>query len=113
FGLTTSRCWLRHVSLSDIPHIFSASRYEGFTNGMSWEPPAVEDELVLPYECNVKAWAEGSAYCFTIEEKGTASFIGRIVIRRGVDPDVWDLGFFTHPERQGRGYMTEAVAAVI
>lgn len=113
FRLETDRCWLRHVSLEDIPHIFSASRYKGFNDGMRWNPPEKEDELITPYEYNVKAWQEDSAYCFTIEEKIDQTFIGRIAIRGGNEVDVWDLGFFTHPEHQGKGFMTEAVEAVI
>lgn len=111
--LETKRCWLRHVSLEDIPHIFSASRYKGFNDGMRWNPPASEDELIAPYENNVQAWQECSAYCFTIEHKPDQAFLGRIAIRSGNESDVWDLGFFTHPEQQKKGYMTEAVSALM
>jgi [ribosomal protein S5]-alanine N-acetyltransferase len=28
-------------------------------------------------------------------------------------PNVWNLGFWTHPEYQGRGYLTESVLAIL
>lgn len=80
---------------------------------MLWDPPNSEYELVAPYENNVKAWAEDSAYCFTIETKEPLAFVGRISIRKKEEKNLWDLGFWTHPKRQGKGYMSEAVQAVI
>lgn len=99
--------------MNDIPSIFQAAQYPGFTDGMLWDPPTSEAELIAPYENNVKAWAEDLAYCFTIESKDSAEFIGRISIRKKEDENLWDLGFWTHPKQQGKGYMSEAVQAVI
>lgn len=113
FTLLTERCRLRYISREDIPHIFSASRYKGFTDGMLWEPPETEAELIKPYQNNVKAWEEDSAYAFTIEEKITSEFLGRISIRSESEPNVWNLGFWTHSKHQGKGYMSEAVQAII
>lgn len=56
---------------------------------------------------------EGRAYSFTIEEKSTGRFLGRISVRREAEPDVWNLGFWTHPREQGRGYMSEAAQRVV
>jgi [ribosomal protein S5]-alanine N-acetyltransferase len=79
---------------------------------MLWYPPANEQELIAPYETNVRAWASDYAYCFTIEEKESNEFIGRISIRPK-EGSTWDFGFWTHPEKQNRGYMTEAVSALM
>ncbi len=111
--LESPRCRLRYISKEDIPHIFKAAQYPGFTDGMLWGPPASEDELIKPYENNVKAWNDDLAYCFTIEAKETVEFIGRISIRKKEEKDLWDLGFWTHPEQQKKGYMSEAVQAII
>ena len=80
---------------------------------MHWEPPEKEEELLKPYENNVNAWAEDRAYCFTIENKATKAFIGRVSIRKQEEECTWDLGFWTHPEQQGNGYMTEVVRGII
>jgi len=79
---------------------------------MRWSPPATEEELLVPYEQNVIAWEAGSAYTFTIQAKIAAVLVGRIAIRRQ-GADCWDLGFWTHPVCQGRGYMTEAAEAML
>lgn len=103
---------MRHISKEDIPHIFKASKYPKFTDGMLWEAPETEDELLVPYENNVKAWENDQAYCFTIETSEPIEFVGRIVIRQE-ENGVWDLGFWTHPEQQGHGYMTEVTQRIL
>jgi len=111
--LTTPRCRLRSITEEDIPHVFRASQFPGFTDGMLWEPPAREEELREYHELNLRAWEDGSAYCFTIEAQDPILFIGRIIIRKQKEESTWDLGFWTHPEQQGKGYMTEACQAVL
>ena len=34
-------------------------------------------------------------------------------IRKEKEEDVWNIGFWTHPSQQGKGYMSEAVEALI
>lgn len=110
--LETERCRLRVPTLDDIPHVFSATRYKGFNDGMLWSPPETEAELIKPFEDYLRAWEDGSAYSFGIDLLSGA-FIGRIAIRRNGDGPIWNLGFWTHPEQQGKGYMTEAVARLM
>lgn len=111
--LETPRCRLRHVSEADFPHVWSASRVPGFNDGMRWEPPKDESELLVPYQQTLQWWADDGAYQFTIEERSDRRFLGRIVIRRLAEPDVWNLGFWTHPREQGRGYMTDAARRIL
>lgn len=111
-SINAQRIRLRPISLEDIPFIFDASRHEGFCDGMHWEPPSAEDELQAPYESNIAAWAEGSAYTFTIEDIDHSVPIGRICIRQ-IKGSIWDFGFWTHPKFYGQGYMTEAVEALM
>lgn len=111
--LESPRCRFRFISKDDMPHIFRAAQHPGFTDGMLWEPPKSEEELIAPYEGNVKAWKEDLAYCFTIETKELVNFVGRISIRKKEEKDLWDLGFWTHPEQLGKGYMSEAVQSVL
>ncbi|MEM7792484.1 MAG: GNAT family N-acetyltransferase [Verrucomicrobiota bacterium] len=113
FEIKTSRCRLRAPTEEDIPHVFSATRFEGFNDGMLWDAPEREEELRRPLEDGRKAWDEGRAYGFTIESLQSKKFIGRIGIRRTDEEDVWNIGFWTHPRYQRRGYMTESVAAVL
>ena len=45
YCIYTKRCLLRCVSKTDIPYVFSATRFQGFNNGMLWEAPQSIKEL--------------------------------------------------------------------
>lgn len=109
--ISSTRLILRRFSKADIPFVFSASRHEGFCDGMRWDPPQTEQDLLAPYEANAEAWQSGTAYTFTIEGLSTREPIGRVSIRYQ-SGSIWDIGFWTHPLHQGRGFMTEAVRAL-
>ena len=113
YVIETKRCRLKCASLEDIPYILSATRYEGFNDGMLWESPAKEEELIEPYENSIRAWENGESYTFSIESKDSKNFIGRISIRRREALNVWNIGFWTHPIYQSQGYMTECAQAVL
>jgi ribosomal-protein-alanine N-acetyltransferase len=114
FTIATERCLLRCPSQDDIPHIFSATRVAGFNDGMRWEAPATIEELYQPLHNNVLAWESGTAYTFTITDRHSKAFLGHICIRKNENTeDVWNLGFWTHPNHQGQGYMTESTQALL
>jgi [ribosomal protein S5]-alanine N-acetyltransferase len=113
FTIETPRCLLSCPSAKDIPHIFAATRFAGFNDGMLWEPPATVGELEQPLQNNLLMWDAGTAYAFTISALSTEAFLGRIAIRQSTQIDVWDMGFWTHPIHQNRGYMTEAGRAIL
>jgi [ribosomal protein S5]-alanine N-acetyltransferase len=109
----TARCVLRRPSLDDAPAIFAATRFAGFNDGMQWEPPATVEELDEPFSEQMLAWQNGSMFTFTIANPASNSLLGRIGVRKTNRADIWNLGFWTHPEHQGRGYMTESVRAIL
>lgn len=111
--LETDRLRLSIPTEADFPHIFSATRYAGFNDGMPWEPPTDLSELVNPLHNNTRAWQEGTAFGFTVHKKDTDEFLGRISIRKVEGPGTWDIGFWTHPQHQGKGIMTEAARAML
>jgi len=110
--IITKRLRLRRFAKSDISFVFSASRHEGFCDGMRWSPPQTEDELLAPLASNAQAWESGVGYTFTIENRTTAQPLGRIAIRFQAG-SLWDLGFWMHPLHQRQGFMTEATLALI
>ena len=112
FRLMTVRLVLRAPNKSDIPFIFDAAQYAGFTDGMLWEAPETEKDLELPLESNLKKWQTGEAYTFTIEDNSKSEFLGRISIRREIDK-IYSVGFWTYPTHQSRGIMTEALGEVV
>lgn len=113
FELETNRYQLRFPNKSDIPFVFSATRFPGFNDGMHWDPPPNEEALLLPLQSNTKAWKSGNGYAFTIIDKKTKDRVGRIAIRKTNADHVWDVGYWTHPEFQGKGVMTEALATIL
>ena len=111
--IKTSRCKLRITKREDVSFIFSATRYKGFNDGMLWDAPENEAELIKSYRDGVtEAWHQRQSYEFTICQKQDDKPLGRISIRKGSDK-VWTIGFWLHPEQQGKGYMTESVIAIL
>ena len=113
FTMATARCLLRCPCAADLPQVFSATRFAGFNDGMQWEPPATIEELDEPLRVQIVEWAAGKTFSFTIAEPDSDLLLGRIGIRKTDRQDVWNLGFWTHPEYQGQGYMTESLIAIM
>ena len=113
FTLNTPRLVLRIAKEKDIPRIFSATRHAGFNDGMQWDPPASIDEMQAPYERSLKVWENGEAYGFTIADPVTDELLGKISIRPTEEENVWNVGFWTHPEVQRQGIMPEALSAIL
>jgi len=115
FNLTldTPRCTLRIVSEDDVPFVWSASRFPGFTDGMKWNPPADQQELVEVNRRNLEAWRSGQAFTFTVVLKATQLPVGRIAIHAESQADVWSIGFWIHSEQWGHGLAAEAAKAVV
>lgn len=111
--IETERLLLTCPSLDDIPFIFEASRHPGFNDGMLWDPPVSKKEMIQAFNISIEAWNNGLGYAFTIKDKMTNSFIGRISTRKQAEEGLWNIGFFTVPEFQGHGYMKEATRAII
>ncbi len=111
--LETPRFLLRIPNESDIPFVFSATRFEGFNDGMLWESPENQEELIEPLRNSKKEWEAGKGYAFTITEKENAKPLGRISIRKTNKENRWNVGFWTHPESQKQGIMTEVLKAIL
>jgi len=111
--IATQRCVLRAPSEADIPHILSATRVPGFTDGLAFGPHETAEGLKRMLGRNLDNWRSGAAYTFTIEKQGSRAFVGRVLVRATPEDDVWNLAFWIHPEQQGRGFATEAGAALV
>ncbi|MEL6986676.1 MAG: GNAT family N-acetyltransferase, partial [Bacteroidota bacterium] len=111
--LETERFKLRAPKLADVPFIFSATRHEGFNDGMPWGPPDSIDELLPNVQKALDVWEANTAFSFTIVEKQEDDLIGRISIRSTKETNRWNVGFFTHPLQQKKGVMSEVLAEVV
>ena len=113
YTIETPRCRLRAPAAADLPHIFEATRYPGFNEGMLWDPPDTPDELHEPFRRSLAAWQAAEAFSFSIDLRASGTFVGRISIRPTDEPHRWNIGFWLHPQHQGNGYMREAAAAIL
>ncbi len=113
FTIETARCRLRRSSVEDLPAIFEATTSPRFHDGMDSEAPQAIEDLDEPLQENLLAWDAGKLYSFTIADLASNNLIGRIGINRNKREGIWNLGFWTHPAHQGRGYMTESVIAIV
>ncbi len=111
--IATARCVLRAPSEADIPHIQSALRVPGFTDGLAFGPHETAEGLKRMLARNLDNWRSGAAFTFTIEERGSSAFVGRVLIRTTPEPGRWNLAFWIHPDQQGWGLATEAGAALL
>ncbi len=109
----TDNCLLRLVSEQDIQYVWSACRYQGFNDGMVWDPPESMNDLLTEYQNNVQKWQSGSAFNWAIESDDSGDFLGRIEIRKNILAGEWTLGFWIHPIHQKKGYATESAKAVL
>jgi [ribosomal protein S5]-alanine N-acetyltransferase len=113
FKIETARCRLRRATEEDLPAIFEATTFPRFHDGMESEPPETIDDLYEPLQENFLDWEAGRLFSFTIADPTSNMLLGRIGIHQNKRIGVWNLGFWTHPEHQRQGYMTESVTAII
>ncbi|MDA0376499.1 MAG: GNAT family protein [bacterium] len=111
--LTTERLYLRAVSDEDVECVWTASRVPGFIDGMMWDPPETKEEIIEIMHQTIDRWKAGGNYCFSLCLNESNECIGRIVIREKEGDDVWNIGYWLHPDHQGKGYMQEAVTAIV
>ncbi|MGB5717315.1 MAG: GNAT family N-acetyltransferase [Gammaproteobacteria bacterium] len=104
---------MRAASADDVELVWSASRIQGFNDGMVWDPPQTREELISIAKDNLDRWVEGTAYTFTVDLVETHKAIGRVGIRREDNPSLWNIGFWIHPDHWQCGYATEATRVVI
>jgi len=111
--IITDRLKLRAGSIEDVDLVWSASRFSGFNDWMTWDAPESRSELEEIARRNDREWAAGTSYTFTIELLGACQGIGRLGVRRVDDSDTWNIGYWVHPDYWGNGYATEAAKAIL
>lgn len=111
--LETDRLMLRCRQFDDNVFIFEATRYKGFNDGMSWDPPQTIKELEERYYGTITNWINGNSYSFIVIDKTINHRIGMISIRMTETLNKWSIGYWVHPEKQRQGYMKEAVARIL
>ncbi len=113
--IETKRLRLRLPKMEDRDGVWSAAHHASdMTKGLSWDPPTSMEELDKFTKESLEGWKRGDSLVWTIEDKETHAFFGRVVIRKQEKKDdVWYIGYWIHPDHQGNGYITEAAQAAV
>ena len=112
-GLTTERLSLRAADLSDVDLIWEVSRFSGFNDGMTWDPPDNRAEIAQVVEKNRAGWKQGTNYIFTVALKSSGQAFGCVGLKKEDAQGIWSIGFWVHPNHWGNGFAKEAAEAVI
>jgi phosphoribosyl-AMP cyclohydrolase/RimJ/RimL family protein N-acetyltransferase len=112
--IETDRLVLEPASVAHAPAMSLASRTsrENLVRWMVWARTTSLEGVLANISSAEARWTAGSAYCFAITADGAV--VGRIDIRRTENhPAEGNLGYWLSDAAAGKGYMSEAVAAVL
>lgn len=111
----TDRLVLRQRTIDDVPDMFAYVSLENVAYPAGLPPIAtLEDEYDYfenRYYQNLEKANLPSGYGITV--KGSDRVIGSCDFNHHHEDDVFEIGYMLHPDFWGRGYMTEAVSALI
>ena len=110
--ITTERLILRQPTDQDAELIFE--QYAGdldVTKYLSWQPHKSMAQTNEYLERCITAWQEKSAFPFVLIRRNDARLIGMVEIR--IDNFKADLGYVLAKSLWGKGYMSEAVKALV
>ncbi|WP_367006108.1 GNAT family N-acetyltransferase [Streptococcus sp. ZY19097] len=111
----TDRLVLRQRTIDDVPDMFDYVSLENVVYPAGLPPIAtLEDEYDYfenRYYQNLEKANLPSGYGITV--KGSDHIIGSCDFNHRHEDDVFEIGYMLHPDFWGRGYMTEAVSALI
>ncbi len=110
--IETARLVLRRPVAEDRPRIYEAYANDAeVTRYLTWRPHRSLADAEEPLANQMAAWESGKYFSWVITLKDGGELAGMIAAR----PDGWriDLGYVLGRKFWGRGYMTEAVRAVV
>ena len=110
--LKTERLRLRKAKLADAESIFREYAQDPeVTKFVSWRAHANLEETREYVRMCLLAWDIGKAFHWVIEQSENKQVIGMMIAR--VAGEKWELGYVLARPYWGRGYMTEALRALI
>ena len=111
-SLKTERLRLRKVKPSDADAIFRQYAQDSeVAKYVSWRAHSDIEETREYVRMCLLAWDTGKAFHWVIERNEDKQVIGMIIARDGGEK--WELGYVLARAHWGRGYMTEALKALI
>lgn len=112
--LETSRLYLRRFHPGDEVALAAYQSDPETARYQPWTPPVSPESAAI----RVKEFAEGDPdrpgwFEYAVELKADGSLIGDVAVKLHENLMQADLGYTLAPDRQGHGYATEAVRAVL
>jgi [ribosomal protein S5]-alanine N-acetyltransferase len=109
--IRTARLLLRKPRVTDAALIFDAYAQDpAVTRYLMWRPHTNVAETRAVIDRFLAGWEKGE-FCWLLFTNDTDELIGSIAARR--ERDGFNLGFLLARPHWGRGYMPEAIAAVV
>lgn len=114
----TARLKLRGHSADDYPAFFAMSQHPDFYRHLTPEPMSAE-EVWKTLLRSAGHWALLGFGFWAVEEKATGQYIGNVGflhLKRDLEPPLGDapeIGWVLDPSAHGKGYASEAAAAVL
>lgn len=109
---TTERLRLRRPVPGDAEQMFERwAKDPEVTKHLVWRPHADVSESRAHIERCMSAWEDGSEFVWFIESKESVRLVGSLAARRGGIRV--NVGYLITRDCWGRGYMTEALEAVV
>jgi [ribosomal protein S5]-alanine N-acetyltransferase len=110
--IRTAQLLLRKPRPTDARLMFTAYAQDpAVTRYLTWRPHANIAESRSVIDCFLTAWAKQEGFCWFLFTNDTGEMIGSIAARP--EESVFNLGFLLAHPHWGRGYMPEAIAAVV
>ena len=115
--LTTARLVLRRLTAADATAVAAYRADPAIARYQAWHPSDAEAARLAPWfeqhEATAAGDAEGVGLLLAIRLRDGGGLIGDCTLRvRSDEPDTAELGYSLAPAHHGRGYATEAVAAL-
>jgi ribosomal-protein-alanine N-acetyltransferase len=108
----TARLLLRKPRTTDAPVMFTAYAQDpAVTRYLTWCPHANIAETRAVIDRFLTAWERQEGFCWFLFTNDTDEMIGSIAARP--ENDGFNLGFLLARPHWGKGYMPEAIAAVV
>jgi RimJ/RimL family protein N-acetyltransferase len=111
----TARLRLDRLLAADAPHLYAYRGDDAVARYQGWKPASLDEaEAFIAGQAVQPFAAPDSWFQLAIREKDSAELVGDLGIHFPTAPDeAIEFGVSLRPERQGRGYAREAMAAAL
>lgn len=112
--LYTERLILRRCNRKDIPAMYAVASNPNVTKYVMWNPHASIEATTEFVEGMIAQYAEGTCHAWAICDRETDTFMGLITFTNiRAKHFKGELGYWIGEPYWGKGYMTEALGAVV